>query len=168
MKCPKPENLFEFVSIPEAMSFTDRVFIRTHVFVCKACKEKSESLLQSWKKCLSPTPDVTTSLMRVYSRLQKDETLILKGWKLGDSASRRNVSSILFKEGWLFRGAVGIGLAAAVSFVIYREQSPSAPRAKVARVPFAQIRVEQKNSVRVHYVQPELLQTVEFETTSGQ
>jgi hypothetical protein len=43
------------------------------------------------------------------------------------------------------------------------------PVAANEHLPFAQIRVEDKdnNRVQVHYVQPELLQSVEFETTSA-
>jgi hypothetical protein len=107
--------------------------------------------------------------MRVYSRLQKDETLILKGWKIGEVPPRKSVLKVLMKEGWAFRGAIGIGLAAAIVLVLHNQQMEKPPMAQAMsrHVPLAQIRVEGKNNVKVQYLRPELLQTVEFETTSA-
>jgi len=173
MKCPQPEILFEFISIPGEMSLIKRLQIQAHSVFCSHCQEKLSSLQANWDKYLAPQPDVTSSIMKVYSRLQKDETLILKGWKIGDVAPRRNMSTVLFKEGWLFRGAIGMGLAAAIALVMFNQvqmdnRTPETPVASSTRhTPLAQIRVEGKNNVRVHYIEPELLQTVEFETTSS-
>ena len=109
---------------------------------------------------------------KVYSKLQNDETLILKGWKLGESQRRRNFNTTLMNGGWLFRGAVSVGLAAVLVFVIFAQISSNKSEhhpiiASNNPLPLAQIRVEEKNKVRVHYLEPELLQTIEFETARG-
>ncbi len=107
-----------------------------------------------------------SSLMRVYSRLQKDETLILKGWKLNEGRHKKSLGGILVNGGWLFRGAVSMGLAAVVISVVMSQQSNGKQsNAVIQQGPLAQIRLENKNGVRVHYLQPEVLQTIEFETT---
>jgi hypothetical protein len=169
MKCPQSEILLEFVSIPDEMSRIKRMQLRSHMFLCAPCQSKVTSLRKGWSKFLVPEPDVTSSLMRVYSRLQKDETLILKGWKFGETVPRRNMESILLKEGWLFRGMIGVGLTVAIALVLHNQQfQRNTPTpAPVRHTPLAQIRVEGKNNVKVHYLEPELLQTVEFETASS-
>jgi hypothetical protein len=105
--------------------------------------------------------------LRVYSRLQADETLILKGWKLNNVKRRKEVSGFLLNEGWLFRGGVFLGLGAVVGAVVFSSlnQKPLSPEGIPLKGPFAQIRLQEKNKVKVHYLQPELLHTIEFETT---
>ncbi len=139
---------------------------------CPRCREKVTSLKASWEAYFTPEPEIAPSLMRVYSKLQKDETLILKGWKLSKPGARATLSERLFREGWVFRGAVSAaGLATLVFIGVSRFSSAPAPVEAVAlatkpQLPFAQIRIQEKDAVRVHYVQPELLESVEFETTS--
>ena len=121
-------------------------------------------------------PDITSSLMRVYSRLQTDETLVLKGWKFGEISRLRSLGHFLFKEGWLFRGSIGIGMAAVVGVLtlgpLGRQQTDEAIvehyRSAQSDVPRFQIREENKDRIKVRYLQPELLQTIEFETTSAE
>ena len=45
--------------------------------------------------------------------------------------------------------------------------SASEPPLKEPDFPFAQMRIEDENSVKVQYVRPELLQSIEFETNSS-
>ena len=190
LNCPKNEEILEYVSIAKELSTVRLAKMKMHLKVCSECHRKHEVISSQWAKFFQPEPDITSSLLRVYSRLQKDETLVLKGWKLNDprllsgrwqwplrSARARNavrnfgwaggmvsaVAAAWAMVVWLpsyrgdFRGAEArMGLSnAAASFTI----------PKPIHVPFAQIRVQDKNRVQVHYVQPELLQTIEFETT---
>jgi hypothetical protein len=167
-KCPTQEKLLEFHTIPQEINFFESGRIKYHLLSCECCTEKLRTLKAHWQQYFAPEPDVTSSLMRVYSRLQKDETLILKGWKLNETRSRKNLKGILFSGGWLFRGAVSLALAAVViSVVITQQNNSKEANTSSSTQPFAQIRMENKNGVKVHYLQPELLQTIEFETTRG-
>ncbi len=169
-KCPSKDSLLEYVSISTELSLWKRVSVRSHSVSCTHCREQIQNLQEMWANCLTPEPDVTTSVMRVFSRLQKDETLVLKGWKLDAVVRRRSASTVLLNGGWLFRGGVSVGIAALVVFLLIgqlRGPADSVPMAvnNLSLVPLAKIRVEDKNRVQVHYVQPELLQSIEFETT---
>lgn len=168
-KCPSQEKLLEFYTIPKEVSLFKRVWIKFHLFSCTSCTEKLTNLQINWQKYFSPEPDIMSSLMRVYSRLQKDETLILKGWKLNEGRHKKSLGGILVNGGWLFRGAVSMGLAAVVISVVMSQQSNGKQsNTAIHQSPLAQIRLENKNGVRVHYLQPEVLQTIEFETTRAQ
>ncbi len=165
-KCPKQEKLLEFFTIPQEISFFESSSIKIHLLSCQSCSQNLAHLKSNWEQYFSPEPDITSSLMRVYSRLQKDETLILKGWKLNETRTQRNLSGQLIHGGWLFRGAVSLALAAVVLSVVITQQNDSKETNPLAPTqPLAQIRQENKNGVKVHYLQPELLQTMEFETT---
>lgn len=175
LSCPKPEKLLELFTIPDEISFSQRFSTRTHAFFCADCQQKITNLKRSWESYFKPEPDITPSLLKVYSRLQNDETLILKGWKLGESPRRRGAAHWLFKEGWLFRGSIGFSMAALLVFLAvgpFKQSSDDTmidrPKAAKADIPLMQFRVQNKDRVKVHYVQPELLQTIEFETTSGE
>lgn len=174
LKCLKSEELLEFVSISKELSLLSRLSTRFHVLTCKKCSVKREEIQAMWDSYLTPQPDITSSILSVYSRLQKDETLILKGWKLGESHARRESwFSYFVNEGWVFRSAVSMGVAAAFAFVIAtklgvnQQSEVTLPSASLPKSPLAQIRVQEKNRVKVHYMEPELLQTIEFETTRG-
>lgn len=165
-KCPGQEKLLEFFTIPREMNLATRGLLKYHLVKCEKCARKLHSLKQNWSEYFSPEPDVTSSLMRVYSRLQKDETLILKGWKLNETRQTKSFSGVLFNGGWLFRGAISVALAAVILSVIVTQQNESKDNSSVSQPPpLAQIRLEDKNGVKVHYLQPELLQSIEFETT---
>jgi hypothetical protein len=167
-KCLSQEKLLEFHTIPQEINFFQRGRIKHHLFSCVSCTEKLKTLEAHWQQYFSPEPDVTSSLMRVYSRLQKDETLILKGWKLNETRPHKSLKGILFSDGWLFRGAISLALAAVVLSVVMTQQNNTKEiNSSNSGQPLAQIRMENKNGVKVHYLQPELLQTIEFETTRG-
>ena len=171
LQCPKEEWLLQFVSIPKDLPFFKRLRIGSHLRSCKQCQSKRQNIVEKLEAYFTP-PDITSSLLNVYSRLQRDETLILKGWKLGEiSPSRRRQVSVL-ANGWAFRGAVAVGLGClAVIFVMADRQGLSESQGqRVARqnhreIPFAQIRLQQKNRIQLQYIRPELVQSVEFETT---
>lgn len=172
LKCPKQDALLEYFSIPDEISFIKKTCTRMHLASCSECQERSKKIQSIWKSYFKPEPEITSSLLSVYSRLQRDETLILKGWKLGETKRPRPLSGFLFNEGWLFRGAVSFGLFALLGFVVVSQMrggSSYAPQPIVAqaKAPLAQIRVEDKNTLKVHYLEPQLLQTIEFETTRG-
>jgi hypothetical protein len=121
----------------------------------------------AWNGYFQPEPEIASSLLKVYSRLQRDETLILKGWKLGDFRSPRPSFAKLFLLSWGF--PTGIAVAAGFFAVVFSPAfRSSAEQTQVslreAPVPLAPIRIRDRNSVKVHYVQPELLHSMEFET----
>ena len=114
-----------------------------------------------------------SSLLRVYSKLQNDETLVLKGWKLNDSAIRQKHQQRAALPKWLFHGGVAVASLSIVLLAVSSRFSPTENGKELHNamnnlnnsLPYAQIRIEDRNRVKVHYVQPELLQTIEFETT---
>lgn len=172
LKCLSQEKILEFHTISGELSLFERTKIKYHLFSCQNCTEKLTGLKSLWQQYFAPEPDITSSLMRVYSRLQKDETLILKGWKLNETRPKKDLGGVLMNGGWLFRGAVSIGLAAVVLSVVMTQQTNSKDNnpgasSQASTQPLAQIRMENKNGVKVHYLQPELLQSIEFETTRG-
>lgn len=157
MHCPNSERLFEWISIASEMRLTARVRLWIHTRLCADCRLRLFHLKESWQSLLCPEPDVTASIIRVYSRLRRDETLILKGWKLGESSKKQTQ--------WLFRGAVGL-CALVIAFVLALPNSVEETTPKQNDSPLAQIRYENKNRIQVRYVRPELLQSIEFETSS--
>lgn len=159
MRCPSSERLFEWISVPGEMRFVTRSRLWIHTRICKGCRSERIRLEESWERLLCPEPDVTPSIIRVYSRLKRDETLILKGWKLGESRSNSHP--------WLFRGAVALSALAITCWVVL-QPSPETTEAafQTQASPLAQIRYENKNRIQVRYVKPELLQSIEFETAS--
>ncbi len=175
--CPKSEKLLEYVSCASEMPFSRRTGFRAHLAICGGCRERVTRLQSTWSNLLEPEPELTPSLLKVYGRLKTDETLILKGWKLEEVTHERSISRRIFSEGWFFRGSVAVtGLAAGI-FLIRTQMypavtpAPTAPTEMVrvsaeSRPPVAQIRIEKKNRVQVHYVQPELIESMEFETAS--
>jgi len=149
-----------------------------HTKHCAGCQQQMSAIRSTWEGYFTPEPDITSSLMRVYSRLQSDETLILKGWKLSEFRAAR--ASSVPSTAWAWRA--GMAVAAAILLVIvglngglpgmgpaHEEMLTASVNPASEKLPFAQIRVEDKdnNRVQVHYLQPELLQSVEFETTSA-
>lgn len=170
LRCPDSETLFEFISIPKEISRLRWAILKLHASGCKPCQARIHSIRSAWQAYFTPEPDVTTSLMKVYSRLQNDQTLVLKGWKLGEFRSQRDLGSWLFKGGWLFRGGVSFGIVAILVVVIFSQMQTEKSTEKVASnltlMPVAQFRFEDGERTKVRYVKPELLQSVEFETTS--
>lgn len=171
LPCPKEELLLQYVSIRKDLPLLRRFRIGIHLRSCRPCATKSTLIGEKLEAYFSP-PDITSSLLRVYSRLQRDETLILKGWKLGEIAPSQRKQGSMLANGWVFRGAVVASLGAlAVIFVMADRQGLQESRAqRLAKedardVPFAQIRFQDKNRVQVHYIKPELVRSVEFETT---
>ena len=167
LKCPSPERLFEYVSIPLEMRKIDKTSTKLHVMTCSGCRNKIGRIQMKWSAYFKPEPEVTTSLMKVYSRLKNDETLILKGWKLDDARPQRRHP---VQNGWMFRGAVGLGALSVAGFVMVTQmKTAEAPRSAFSAsslIPYAQIRVEDKNRVQVQYVTPELLESMEFQTNN--
>lgn len=188
--CPKNEQILEYVSIAKELSTFRLAKMKLHLKVCSECHGKYQVISDQWAKFFQPEPDMTSSLLRVYSRLQKDETLVLKGWKLNDSRLLNGrwqwplrdsrVRSAMRNVSWA--GGMVSAVAAAWAMVVWLPSYKGDIQSTEARmglsnaaaqftipkpihVPFAQIRVQDKNRVQVHYVQPELLQTIEFETT---
>ncbi len=166
LNCPNQELLLEFVTIPQEVGLKDRLLLSLHLKTCNRCQEQADTVQKKWNAYFKPEPEITSSLIKVYSRLKQDETLILKGWKLGntESPSRQNQTA----SNWLFRGAVGVGLLLIVFFVALsqsKNNNNEFASENSSQVPYAQIRMEEKNRVKVQYMKPELLQTVEFETS---
>ncbi len=168
LQCPDQELLLEFVTIPKDISLSKKLAVSLHLKTCARCKEQASSVEKKWNSYIRPEPEITSSLIKVYSKLKQDETLILKGWKL-EKPSRSHAPIV--SSSWLFRGAVVAGLV--VTFVFFTLAQTKSPRDSEnlsasnqgANIPFAQVRVEEKNRVKVQYMKPELLQTVEFETS---
>lgn len=164
--CPKPESLFEYVTVSSVMSFWRKFWLKQHLRKCSKCETLINSISKSWSSFFEPEPEVTTSLLKVYSRLQRDETLILKGWKFNTRDS-----GLCNREWKSFSGAIGVGLICTViigigfifKYLPFNYRNKDSMRANVT-LPFAQIRTEDRNTIKVHYVQPELLNTIEFET----
>ncbi|GEM_PF-1397335 len=182
LKRPSSEELFEFISIPQELSWLKRNKIALQIRLDSKLNAQVEKLRDTWTSYFKPEPDVMDSVMRVYSKLRSDETVILKGWKLCQAHAvvrpKRDYSS------W---GVVGTaGVAAAVGAIVLftgergqggyeaangegglrTVQMMSAPiEIKRTKAPLARIRTQDRNSVQVQYVQPELLQSIEFETT---
>lgn len=169
-KCPNPEQILEIVTIPTEMSRLKLWRWKAHVWKCADCREHVTQIKETWQGYFQPEPDITSSLLKVYSRLQNDETLILKGWKLGESRMRQSAFSKLLKEGWVFRGAVSLGMGAIAGVFFYSQLMGGETKPEMAKLasvnpPLAQIRVQNKNTLQVHYLRPELVQSIEFETT---
>ncbi|MBY0369800.1 hypothetical protein K2X33_03880 [bacterium] len=170
--CPKPESLLEVLSIPTEMGRLNRWKVQAHTLACKPCQQKMANLRQTWNSYFQPEPEIATSLLRVYSRLQQDETLVLKGWKLGEFRSPRISPARLFMRSWGF--PTGIAVALGISAVIFspafqaQEESLLAEAQPTRTLPRAAVRVREGNAVRVQYAQPKLLHSVEFETVSTQ
>lgn len=164
VKCPRPEALLEYVTISSELNLVTRLFLKGHLLSCAPCRESVARLEANWKRFFMPETDITLSLMRVFSRLKKDETLILKGWKLDQAKSRE-----FAVKNWLFRGAISLGvlgLAVATLPQLLKGKSDRA-QTRLQKLPVAQFRFEDRNGVRVQYFRPELLESIEFRTTSG-
>lgn len=166
LSCPKPEDFLELVSVPDELSLGAKYALKAHLGFCSQCKSSFEATQLAWKTFLKPEPEITSSLLKVYSRLQTDETLILKGWKLSNQRRKKELKGILFNEGWLFRGGVFLGLGILVGILAFSTlNQKTLEKGSHLMGPLAQIRQQEKNKVKVHYLQPELLHTIEFETT---
>jgi len=166
LNCPEQELLLEFVTIPQEVSIKNRLLLSLHMKTCERCQEQSKAVQKKWNAYFKPEPEITSSLIKVYSKLKQDETLILKGWKLGETESRSRNTQVT--SNWLFRGAISVGLLLMVFFVaLSQSKNTNSDLASSSNnhVPYAQIRLEEKNRVKVQYMKPELLQTVEFETS---
>ncbi|NBT58773.1 hypothetical protein EBT16_08325, partial [bacterium] len=92
LNCLEPEEFLELVSIPEELSFVSRISMKSHLAFCGHCKSAFQGTQRTWAEFLKPEPDITSSLLKVYSRLQSDETLILKGWKLDNQRRKKELS----------------------------------------------------------------------------
>jgi hypothetical protein len=175
--CPKEERLLELASVAAEMPCTDRLRLKWHLSGCASCRARVDELKSAFESYFAPEPDIASSLLRVYGRLQADQTLVLRGWKLNETRSRADWRLVLLQRGWLFRG----GLAAAglmVAWGVWKVPGagtlpkavaplPQQPPDSVGPPPWAQLRIENGNSVRVHYVRPELVHFSEFETVSS-
>lgn len=169
-KCPEQDLLLEYHSIRQEIPLFKRTCLHVHLTSCAPCRQRVERIESMWKAYFKPEPDITSSLLSVYSKLQTDETLILKGWKLGEAKRKKNWGGVLFQEGWLFRGAISFGVFALLGLAVFSQlttETPVQPLVAQSKAPLAQIRVEDKNTLKVHYLEPQLLQTIEFETTRG-
>ena len=170
LSCPNSETLFEYVSIPEEMGKLNRATLRLHAFSCKCCAGKIKSLEQKWAMTFSPEPDISSSLMNVFARLQNDETLILKGWKLSDARKRAaSQPRPSLSSSWAVRGTMVAGFAAVFGVIAWSQLSLEKSTNFIdaaSTLPYARIRTEDNNHIKVQYVQPELLHSVEFETNS--
>ncbi len=168
--CPSAEALLETVSIPGEMSRWALLKTKTHLFRCVPCQEKLNHLRTTWNSFFQPEPEVASSLMRVYSRLQRDETLILKGWKLSDIRGARPSTARLFVRSWGFPTGIAVALGLSVVFFspAFRPAEVTEDVAAVTspNIPLSPIRTRDRNSVKVRYVRPQLLQSMEFETVS--
>lgn len=165
LNCPDQELLLEFITIPQEVALKNRLLLSLHLKTCKRCQEQSASVQRKWNSYFKPEPEITSSLIKVYSKLKQDETLILKGWKLGETESRAKKSQLT--SNWLFRGAIAASLLLIFSIALFQSNNstPELSASNDSQVPYAQIRLEEKNRVKVQYMKPELLQTVEFETS---
>ncbi len=158
-----------FLSMPAEMGRWERLKVRTHLVRCLPCQEKKAHIKATFDSYFQPEPEVASSLLRVYSRLQRDETLILKGWKLNDFRSQRPSPARLFARSWGFPAgiAAALGLSVIAFSPAFQATQQEAPvEYASAAMPRLPIRVRDKHSVKVRYVQPELLHSVEFETGS--
>ncbi len=169
--CFKPEMLLEYISLPEQVGTWRTFQIRRHLKGCADCRKIETQVRSEVASYFAPEPEITSSLLRVYSRLQKDETLILKGWKL-DGRRAPTARQTFVNGGWLFRGGLAVASLVIVAMVAFNSGSNEdaeryARLRQETKPPMAQIRIEQPGRVKVHYVEPELLQTMEFETTSA-
>lgn len=166
--CPEKTRWLEYISIPHEMSFFQRSAMRLHGSKCEPCLTTIAALQKEWNSLFSGDGDLTPSLMRVLSKLKNDETLILKGWKLGNVKPRVSTRQMV-RSGWVFRGAISIALVAVVSLVMLRQRDTAESSAQTGqsllRKPLAQFRFENQNGIKVHYVQPELVESIEFRTT---
>lgn len=167
--CPSQETLMGFLSMPAEMRRWERLKVRAHLVRCNPCQEKKARIQATFDSYFQPEPEVASSLLRVYSRLQRDETLILKGWKLNDFRSQRPSAVKVMARSWGFPAGIAVALGLSVVFFspAFRQNVQEAPvEYASAGMPRMPIRVREKNSVKVRYVQPELLHSVEFETGS--
>lgn len=170
LNCPNSDDFLELVSVPEELPLLQKRAMKSHLFFCSSCKEKFQSVQVAWQQFLKPNPEITSSLLKVYSRLQSDETLILKGWKLGSVKQKKSLTGYLLNEGWLFRGGLVASLFIVAGILAFSSlMKNSKPTAlPTPLTPMAQIRFQDKNKVQIHFLQPELLHTIEFETNRGQ
>ncbi len=168
--CPNSESLLELVSIPGEMSRWALLKTKAHLFRCVPCQGKLSHIRATWNSFIQPEPEVASSLMKVYARLQRDETLVLKGWKLGDIRGLRPSNARLFFRSWAFPTGIAMALGLSVVFFspAFRPAEPMEDLASVTspNIPLSAIRTRDRNSVKVRYVRPQLLQSMEFETVS--
>jgi hypothetical protein len=177
--CPKQEALWELVSISDEISFFQKQKLALHLKFCAPCRNQTQTIKNTWESYFTPEPEIASSLMKIYGRLQNEETLILKGWKLGKFRPQPSATRRFWSEAWWLRMGVVSGLTVAIVALVFPLSSTTVSHTQPAialstipmsakGIPFpkAQIRVKEDNSVRVHYVRPELLQSMEFETTN--
>ncbi len=169
LSCPREEVLLQYLSIPHDISWKSRFQIKLHLRSCTDCLDKSVGIEEKLQSYFSPKVEISSSLLKVYSRLQSDETLILKGWKLSEiGAKRASHRQSSFARSWLVRGTVIAGLGSLMMLFFVADTSDPEKAVQTIQqnnVPFAQIRFQDKNRIQVQYLKPELVQSVEFETT---
>jgi hypothetical protein len=167
--CPSNERLLESISMPGEVGRFSLLRMKLHTLRCAPCQQSVTRLKDTWKAYFQPQPEVASSLLKVYSRLQRDETLVLKGWKLDSFLSQRPSPTRVFFRTWGFPAgiAVAAGLFAVIASPVFQGDDTSNLAAfSEPQIPLSPIRVRDHNSVKVHYVQPELLHSMEFETVS--
>ncbi len=163
INCPKNEKILEFITIKESIPIFKKIAMCIHLMFCKVCSEKKKVFTKEWENLTEPSYDITKSLLRIFSRLQNDETLILQGWKLGKIPRKRWVPFLISPRFVL----VATFLLAIAIFVIFKNGTGKVYTLKSEdHLPYIKYRFQDKNKVTVHYIEPELIQTVEFETSS--
>jgi hypothetical protein len=166
-RCLSSDALFKYFSVRNEVRLFDQVKTFFHLKKCTQCESKYKTIQNTWKEYFTPEPEIAPSLIKVYAKLQRDETLVLKGWKLENFSQSYKLNHWLFNRGWLYYGSVPTALAAVITFLAVSQNSKNPPVVANNKqsLPYAQIRYEDSNKVNVIYVKPELLHRVEFQTT---
>lgn len=167
--CPSKEKILEFSCFSGALSFFEKLSIKMHLFHCQKCKEKNAEAFSHWQNVFHLKNDFQTeSLLNVYSRLQKDETLILKGWKLENPTFRGSERFALSKTLNVGLAVITLVVISTFTFLgtnIFRTPNQvyslkEAPRNTLQ----AKVKIKDRNRVQTHYLEPQLIRMVEFET----
>lgn len=163
--CLNSDSLFKYFSVRNEIKFFEKTKIFFHLRKCSQCEFKYKTIQNTWNEYFTPEPEIASSLVKIYAKLQRDETLILKGWKLENFTQNYKLNHWLFNRGWLYYGGVPTALAAVITFLAVSQNAKNQPLVAKQTPPYAQIRYEDNNKVNVIYVKPELLHRVEFQTT---
>lgn len=164
--CLKSDQLLQYFTIQSELGFVTKFKTKWHLKKCQGCAERFNKVQSTWNQYFNPEPEIAPSLIRVYAKLQRDETLILKGWKLENFKSTRSLSQKLFRQGWVYYGAVTSSLLGVMGFFMYNQMTVNRALtlSEKKSSPVAQIEFNQKDKVNVYYVKPELLHHVQFQT----
>lgn len=164
-KCLNSDLLLQYVSIPSELNWQTKFKTRWHLKKCSDCSAQFNKIQDTWNHYFTPEPDIAPSLIRVFAKLQRDETLILKGWKLSNIQSKPSLKEVLVNRGWLYYGAIASSFVGVISFFTLNQASMTPVAQNEKKAPVARIQFEEKNGVNVYYVKPELLHRVQFQTT---